>query len=78
MPVSPSPDPSPPLEGLRPEHRPATRLRELAGAVGADYTIVVPEDFDGTAEPGELVDVEIAAATSTTLSGHERLVSSVG
>lgn len=51
MPVSPSPDPSPPVEGLRPEHPPATRLRELAGAVGADYTIVVPQNFDGAAEP---------------------------
>ena len=27
-------------------------------------------NFDGIAEPGELVEVEIAAATSTTLSGH--------
>ncbi len=32
-------------------------------------------NFDGTAEPGELVEVEIAAATSTTLSGQERLLS---
>ena len=30
-------------------------------------------NFDGTAEPGELVEVEIGEATSTTLSGHERL-----
>jgi tRNA-2-methylthio-N6-dimethylallyladenosine synthase len=32
-------------------------------------------NFDGTAEPGELVEVEIAEATSTTLSGQERLLS---
>jgi tRNA-2-methylthio-N6-dimethylallyladenosine synthase len=32
-------------------------------------------NFDGTAEPGELVEVEIASATSTTLSGQERLLS---
>ncbi len=28
-------------------------------------------NFDGTAEPGELVEVEITGATSTTLAGHE-------
>src|SRR5918994_2077493 len=32
-------------------------------------------NFDGTAEPGELVEVAIDAATSTTLSGTERLLS---
>jgi tRNA-2-methylthio-N6-dimethylallyladenosine synthase len=32
-------------------------------------------NFTGTAAPGELVDVEIAGATSTTLAGHERLLS---
>jgi tRNA-2-methylthio-N6-dimethylallyladenosine synthase len=32
-------------------------------------------NFDGTAEPGELVEVEIGGATSTTLSGTERLLS---
>ena len=32
-------------------------------------------NFDGTAAPGELVEVEIATATSTTLSGSERLLS---
>ena len=32
-------------------------------------------NFTGTAEPGDLVDVEIAGASSTTLSGHERLIS---
>jgi len=30
-------------------------------------------NFDGTASPGELVDVEISGATSTTLSGFESL-----
>jgi tRNA-2-methylthio-N6-dimethylallyladenosine synthase len=32
-------------------------------------------NFDGTASSGELVEVEISAATSTTLSGAERLLS---
>jgi tRNA-2-methylthio-N6-dimethylallyladenosine synthase len=32
-------------------------------------------NFDGTASPGELVEVEISGATSTTLSGSERLLS---
>jgi tRNA-2-methylthio-N6-dimethylallyladenosine synthase len=32
-------------------------------------------NFDGTADPGELVEVEISGATSTTLSGSERLLS---
>jgi tRNA-2-methylthio-N6-dimethylallyladenosine synthase len=32
-------------------------------------------NFDGTAEPGDLVEVEISAATSQTLSGSERLLS---
>jgi tRNA-2-methylthio-N6-dimethylallyladenosine synthase len=35
-------------------------------------------NFDGTAEPGELVEVEITGATSTTLSGQERLLSRAG
>ena len=35
-------------------------------------------NFDGTAGPGELVEVEIEAATSQTLSGHERLLSRAG
>ncbi|MGW0020457.1 UDP-N-acetylmuramoyl-L-alanyl-D-glutamate--2,6-diaminopimelate ligase [Rhodococcus sp. NPDC003382] len=55
MPVPPSPDPSPPTEGLRPEHPPATRLRELADAVGAHHTIVVPDDYAGTADPADTV-----------------------
>jgi tRNA-2-methylthio-N6-dimethylallyladenosine synthase len=32
-------------------------------------------NFEGTAEPGELVEVEITAATSQTLTGTERLLS---
>ncbi|HEX2358993.1 MAG TPA: tRNA (N6-isopentenyl adenosine(37)-C2)-methylthiotransferase MiaB [Solirubrobacterales bacterium] len=32
-------------------------------------------NFDGTAQPGELVEVEITAATSQSLSGHERILS---
>jgi tRNA-2-methylthio-N6-dimethylallyladenosine synthase len=35
-------------------------------------------NFDGTATAGELVDVEITAATSQTLTGHERLLSRAG
>src|SRR5207244_11350801 len=31
-------------------------------------------NFHGTAQPGEMVEVEITAATSTTLAGAERLV----
>jgi tRNA-2-methylthio-N6-dimethylallyladenosine synthase len=34
-------------------------------------------NFDGTAVPGDLVEVEITGATSTTLSGQERLLSRV-
>jgi tRNA-2-methylthio-N6-dimethylallyladenosine synthase len=34
-------------------------------------------NFEGTARPGEAVEVEITAATSQTLTGHERLLSRV-
>jgi tRNA-2-methylthio-N6-dimethylallyladenosine synthase len=34
-------------------------------------------NFDGTARRGEIVEVEITSATSTTLAGHERLLSRV-
>ena len=34
-------------------------------------------NFDGTAAPGELVEVEVTGATSTTLAGGERLLSRV-
>jgi tRNA-2-methylthio-N6-dimethylallyladenosine synthase len=35
-------------------------------------------NFEGTANPGDLVEVEIAKATSQTLLGHERILSRVG
>jgi tRNA-2-methylthio-N6-dimethylallyladenosine synthase len=35
-------------------------------------------NFDGTASPGELVEVEVTEATSTTLTGHEVLVGRLG
>jgi tRNA-2-methylthio-N6-dimethylallyladenosine synthase len=35
-------------------------------------------NFTGVAVPGELTDVEIASATSTTLAGEERLLARVG
>jgi tRNA-2-methylthio-N6-dimethylallyladenosine synthase len=35
-------------------------------------------NFTGVAEPGELVDVDIASATSTTLAGEESLVARLG
>jgi len=34
-------------------------------------------NFEGTAEPGELVEVEVTKATSQTLLGHEQLLSRV-
>jgi tRNA-2-methylthio-N6-dimethylallyladenosine synthase len=45
----------------------------LRGRIRHNKTV----NFDGTATPGELVDVEITGATSTTLSGEERLLSRV-
>jgi len=35
-------------------------------------------NFEGTAAAGELVEVEVASATSQTLAGHERLLSRAG
>jgi tRNA-2-methylthio-N6-dimethylallyladenosine synthase len=35
-------------------------------------------NFPGLAQPGELVDVEISSATSTTLAGEESLLARVG
>jgi tRNA-2-methylthio-N6-dimethylallyladenosine synthase len=43
----------------------------LRGRIRHNKTV----NFDGTAAPGELVEVEITGATSTTLSGTERLLS---
>jgi tRNA-2-methylthio-N6-dimethylallyladenosine synthase len=51
-----------------PSRNDPTRLR---GRTRHNKTV----NFEGTAEPGELVEVEIAGATSTTLSGAERLLS---
>jgi tRNA-2-methylthio-N6-dimethylallyladenosine synthase len=45
----------------------------LRGRIRHNKTV----NFDGTAAPGELVEVEITGATSTTLSGAERLLSRV-
>jgi len=45
----------------------------LRGRIRHNKTV----NFDGTASPGELVEVEITGATSTTLSGAERLASRV-
>ncbi len=46
---------------------------KLRGRIRHNKTV----NFTGLAEPGELVDVEIASATSTTLAGEERLLSRV-
>ncbi|MCB0857124.1 MAG: tRNA (N6-isopentenyl adenosine(37)-C2)-methylthiotransferase MiaB [Solirubrobacterales bacterium] len=35
-------------------------------------------NFEGTAEPGQMVEVEISSATSQTLTGNERLLSGIG
>jgi tRNA-2-methylthio-N6-dimethylallyladenosine synthase len=35
-------------------------------------------NFTGVAQPGELAQVEVESATSTTLAGAERLLSRVG
>jgi tRNA-2-methylthio-N6-dimethylallyladenosine synthase len=45
----------------------------LRGRIRHNKTV----NFTGVARPGELTDVEIAAATSTTLAGEERLLSRV-
>jgi tRNA-2-methylthio-N6-dimethylallyladenosine synthase len=46
---------------------------KLRGRIRHNKTV----NFDGTGAPGELVEVEIESATSTTLSGHQRLLSAV-
>jgi tRNA-2-methylthio-N6-dimethylallyladenosine synthase len=43
----------------------------LRGRIRHNKTV----NFSGSADPGELADVEIASATSTTLAGEERLLS---
>ena len=45
----------------------------LRGRVRHNKTV----NFEGSAAPGEMVEVEVEAATSTTLSGHERLLSRI-
>jgi tRNA-2-methylthio-N6-dimethylallyladenosine synthase len=45
----------------------------LRGRSGHNKTV----NFDGTAGQGEIVEVEITSATSTTLAGHEKLLSRV-
>ena len=35
-------------------------------------------NFEGLARPGEMTDVEVTSATSTTLAGHESLLARVG
>jgi tRNA-2-methylthio-N6-dimethylallyladenosine synthase len=45
----------------------------LRGRIGHNKTV----NFEGTAEPGALVEVQITGATSTTLSGHELLASRI-
>ncbi|MGZ5331359.1 MAG: tRNA (N6-isopentenyl adenosine(37)-C2)-methylthiotransferase MiaB [Solirubrobacterales bacterium] len=51
-----------------PSRNDPTRLR---GRTRHNKTV----NFDGTAGPGELVQVEITGATSQSLSGHERILS---
>ncbi len=46
----------------------------LRGRTGHNKTV----NFEGMAEAGELVEVEITDATSTTLSGHELLSARLG
>ncbi len=53
-----------------PSRTDASRLR---GRTRHNKTV----NFDGTAAPGELVEVEITDSTSQTLTGHERLLSRV-
>jgi tRNA-2-methylthio-N6-dimethylallyladenosine synthase len=45
----------------------------LRGRISHNKTV----NFEGTAHPGDLVEVEITGATSTTLAGCERLVSGI-
>ena len=46
----------------------------LRGRIRHNKTV----NFEGVAAPGELTDVEIASATSTTLAGDELLVARLG
>jgi tRNA-2-methylthio-N6-dimethylallyladenosine synthase len=48
-----------------------TDAAKLRGRTRHNKTV----NFEGVAAPGELVDVEISGSTSTTLAGHQRLLS---
>jgi tRNA-2-methylthio-N6-dimethylallyladenosine synthase len=50
-----------------------TDPNRLRGRIRHNKTV----NFEGTAGPGELVEVEISGATSMTLAGHQRLLSAV-
>jgi tRNA-2-methylthio-N6-dimethylallyladenosine synthase len=47
---------------------------KLRGRIRHNKTV----NFSGVAQPGELVQVEIASATSTTLAGEEQLLARLG
>jgi tRNA-2-methylthio-N6-dimethylallyladenosine synthase len=51
-----------------------TDLAKLRGRIRHNKTI----NFTGVAAPGELTEVEVASATSTTLAGEERLLARLG
>jgi tRNA-2-methylthio-N6-dimethylallyladenosine synthase len=50
-----------------------TDSSKLRGRIRHNKTV----NFTGVADPGELTQVEIEAATSTTLAGHERLLARI-
>jgi tRNA-2-methylthio-N6-dimethylallyladenosine synthase len=47
---------------------------KLRGRIRHNKTI----NFTGVAAPGDLTEVEVSAATSTTLAGEERLLARLG
>ena len=49
----------------------------LRGRIRHNKTVNFPADPSTPADPGALVDVEIASATSTTLAGAERVLAGV-
>jgi tRNA-2-methylthio-N6-dimethylallyladenosine synthase len=51
-----------------------TDPQKLRGRTRHNKTV----NFHGSAQPGELVQVKIESATSTTLAGGQRLLSNVG
>ena len=56
------------------EGRRARTPSKLRGRIRHNKTV----NFAGLAAPGELTEVEIASATSTTLAGDERLLARLG